>query len=219
MGGMDSKKIVLIGGGGHCRSVIDSLKQLNEYIDIVITDPSEPIGREIMGCKVVGNDDALPRLFEEGYTNAFITVGNVNSTDIRQKIRDKVVNFGFEFPVIIDPSAKISKSALIGCGTFVGKNVVVNTDTEVGSHCIINTGAIIEHECMVDDFTHISVGSILCGEVNVGRNSFIGAGSTIIQCLSIGENVVIGANSTVLTNVESNMSCYGIVKKNRGGIA
>lgn len=205
-------KLVLIGGGGHCKSVIDAAFRMKIFSDIVITDPAIPIGTKIMGCEVVGADDCLEKLKDSGYGYAFITVGAVMITSLREQLADKAVGINFRFPTIIDPSAIVSDTAVIGEGSFVGKNVVVNSEVKIGRHCIINSGAIIEHECIIGDFSHVSVGAIMCGETEVGRNSLIGAGSTIIQSIHVGNNVLVGANSTVLTDVEDNQKCYGIVR-------
>jgi len=211
-------KLVLIGGGGHCKSVLDAALKMNIFEEIVITDPEIKPGSQILGCSVVGDDSCLDQLLHDGFDCAFITVGSVRVNPLREKLANKAASLGFRFPVIQDPSAIVADSAIIGDGTFIGKNVVINAEANIGKHCIVNTGAIIEHECCIGDFSHISVGTILCGEVSVGNNCMIGAGSTVIQCLNIGNNVVIGANSTVLTDVEDSMNCYGIVKKIRGGV-
>ena len=209
-------KLVLIGGGGHCKSVLDVALRMNEFEEIVITDPDITPGSQILGCSVVGDDSYLDQLRRDGFEYAFITVGSVQINPLRERLANKATSLGFKFPIIQDPSAIVADSAIIEDGTFIGKNVVINAEANIGKHCIINTGAIIEHECSVGDFSHISVGTILCGEVSVGNSCMIGSGSTVIQCLNIGNSVVIGANSTVLTDVEDNMKCYGIVKKNRG---
>lgn len=211
-----SKKLVLLGGGGHCKSVLDTLFKTKEYSEIVITDPQLPAGSEVMGCKVAGDDSILSKMYEEGFTNAFITAGDVGKPNPRAKLAEMAQDIGFSFPCIIDPTAQVSPSAQIGDGTFVGKNSIINTGVRIGKHCIINTGTIVEHESIVGDYCHISTGSILCGEVTVGDESFIGAGTTIIQCVRIGCNVVVGAGSTVLSDVEDNVRTYGIVRKNRG---
>ncbi len=209
----DMKKLVLVGGGGHCKSVLDVLLQTNEYSEIVITDPYLEINTEVLGCSVVGDDTVLEKLRRDGFEYAFITVGSITDATIRKGLAKQAKMMGFEFPVVIDPSATISQHSRIGPGTFIGKNVVVNVDVTIGEHCIINTSSIIEHECVVGDFTHVSVGSILCGKVKVANNCFIGAGSTVIQCVNIGNNVTIGANSTVLTDVKDDMKCYGIINQ------
>lgn len=214
---MESKKLVLLGGGGHCKSVLDAIIRNGEYEDIVITDPIIPVGTRILNASVVGSDEMIPVLFRDGYHHAFVTVGGIGNSKIRKKLSTFAESVGFEFPVIADPSAQISKSVTIGGGTFIGKNAVINAYSYIGNHCIINTGSIIEHECEIGDYSHISVGTILCGDCRVGTKSFIGAGSTVIQGIDIGHNVIVGANSTVLADVEDNMKIYGIVKQIRGG--
>lgn len=209
------KKIVLVGGGGHCKSVLDALLRGKEYDDIVITDPSIEPGTRVLGCRVVGNDDLIPKLREDGFDHAFVTLGSIQDTRIRRKLAGMIEAIGFEIPIIADPSAQISSYCAIGRGTFIGKNAVINADVSVGEHCIINTGAIVEHECSIGDFCHVSVGAILCGNVSVGHDSFIGAGATVIQGKHIGNSVIVGANSTVLTDVSDAMKAAGVVKGRR----
>jgi UDP-perosamine 4-acetyltransferase len=202
-------KLVLIGGGGHCKSVLDATKGMATFDEIVITDPDIDTETMILGCKVVGTDDELPRLRSEGFDYAFITVGSIESTALRRKLVEKAEMLGFKFATIIDPSATVSEYAHIGSGSFIGKNTVINADAVVGSHCIINTGSIVEHECKVGDFTHISVGSILCGNTEIGEDSLIGAGSTVIQGIKVGSCSIIGAGSVVVKDIQSNVKAHG----------
>ena len=209
---------MLIGGGGHCKSVIDSVRSMNKYEDIVITDPVLAPGTDVLGCKVVGTDACLQQLKKDGFDSAFITIGSVRVGHIRDKLSEEIKNIGFSFPVIIDSSANVANTATIGEGTFIGKNVVINIGAKIGRHCIINTGAIIEHDCVVNDYTHISVGTILCGEVHVGSNCMIGAHSTNIQCLSIGDNCMVGAGATVINNSSGNCMLVGTPAMEKGRV-
>ncbi len=205
-------KLVLLGAGGHCKSVLDAALCSNQFSEIVITDPVTLVGTKVLGCKVVGTDEVLPKLFNEGFTQAFITVGSIQNSAVRRKLVCLATKIGFTFPVIIDPSAVISRFAKIGEGTFIGKNTVVNAGTKIGKHCIINTGAILEHDCSVGAYSHVSVGSILCGGVTLGSGVFVGAGSTVIQLTTISDNAIIGAHSIVLENVGENVKASGLVK-------
>ncbi len=207
------KKIVLVGGGGHCISVLDSLLESNQYDEIVITEGNtENIGQSIYGCKVIGTDDVLPKLKDSGFEYAFVTVGGGEKPSTRIHVVEKVLKLGFIIPNIIDNTAKVSSRTNLGTGIFVGKNAVVNAGAQIGNHCIINTGAIIEHECVVEDYSHISVGTVLCGKSQVGYGSFVGAGSTIIHDVRVGNNVIIGANSTVIRDTGDNIKLVGIGK-------
>lgn len=207
-----SKKIVLIGGGGHCKSVLDTIIRCQIYDEIVITDQEIPAETVIMGCRVAGNDDVLPILQTSGFTDAFITVGCITSTKLRHILYEKAKKLGFQMVNVIDPSAVVSEYARLGAGIFIGKNTVINADVQIGDAAIINTGAIVEHECSVGDFSHISVGANLCGNVTVGENSLIGAGSTVIQGIKIGDRVIIGAGSVVIRDVKSDTTRVGIIK-------
>lgn len=206
------RKLVLIGGGGHCKSVLDSALAMNQFDEIVITDSHLPKESKVMGCRVAGPDEQLQDLIGQGFEYACITVGSIKTAALRKKLAEMASDMGFRFPVICDPTACISQFARIGEGSFIGKNAVVNAEANIGRHCIINSGAILEHECSVGSYSHVSVGAVLCGNSHIGSGSFIGAGSTVIQGLSIGKRVMIGANSTVLSNVEDNIKCHGIVR-------
>ena len=212
-GGCGLGKLVLIGGGGHCKSVLDSALAMKTFEEIVITDAGLAAGKEVFGCRVAGTDKELYGLAKKGFGYAFITVGSIKSAKLRKQLSAVAMSFGFRFPVICDPTACVSPFAVIGEGTFIGKNVVVNAEARVGRHCIINIGSILEHECTIGDYSHISVGSILCGNCHVGRESFIGAGSTVIQEVSVGDHTVVGAGSRVLANVGDDMKVYGVIGK------
>ena len=207
---LSSKKIVLVGAGGHCKSVLDSLKKISKYDEIVITDPKVPAGSYVMGCEVVGGDDILPDLFRKGYREAFITVGSIKNTSIRRRLYNALFELGFSFPSIIDPSANVAGDTVISDGVFVGKNAIVNSGSKIDKFSIINTGAIVEHDCLVGEFSHISVSAVVCGDCRLCENVFIGANATIIQCIRIGENSVIGAGSTILSNVHENSVVNGL---------
>ena len=206
------RKIVLIGGGGHCKSVLDCLLRTGIYDEIVLTDPDIPAGSVIMGCRAAGNDDMLPELFRQGFSDAFITVGSIQSTKLRRILFRKAQEIGFRLPNIVDPSAAVSEFAELGQGIFIGKQAVVNAEAVIGDAAIINSAAVIEHECRVGSFTHVSVNAALCGNVSVGDDSFIGAGAVIIQGIRIGDGAVIGAGSTVICDVADGVTRAGLVK-------
>ncbi len=196
------KRIVLVGGGGHCKVVIESLKELNIYDEILITDPDLPAGTEIMDCKVVGDDSLLQTLYNDGVTDAFVTVGSIKTTKIRRRIAEKVQAIGFFEPVIIDATAVVAASAHIGSGTYIGKKSVVNADCVIGDHSIINTASVMEHESCCGEFCHVSIGAICCGNVKLGNDVFVGANSTIIQGISVVDNTVVGAGVVVRKKIE-----------------
>jgi len=203
------KKILLVGGGGHCKSVLDSLIELGEFSEIGIIDLKENIAKEILNIPVIGCDDDLPELFAEGYKYAFVTIGSIGNPILRIKLLDTLDKIGFEIPNIIDPSAIVSSHARIGSGVFVGKNAVINAGSTVHNGAIINTGVIIEHDCLIDEFVHIAPGAVLSGEVHIGKNTHIGVNCIIKQHLRIGSNSIIGMGSVILKDIDDYVIAYG----------
>ncbi|MDF2545700.1 MAG: serine acetyltransferase [Anaerosolibacter sp.] len=204
-----NKKLLLIGGGGHCKAVLDSLLELNEYAEIGVVDKKENIGKSIMGVPVVGCDDDLGFLFSDGYKYAFVTVGSIGNPLLRIKLFNILINIGYEIPAIVDDSAKVSKHAKIEQGVFVGKQCVVNAGALIQKGSIINSGSIVEHDCQIGAFSHIAPGAVLAGEVVVGESSHIGLNVTVKQQIHIGPNSIIGMGSVVLHNIDSHIMAYG----------
>lgn len=172
--------ILLIGGGGHCHSVIDVLVKQNKYAIYGIVDQIEKVGTSIMGFPVIGTDDDLSELFRK-CTNAIITVGQIRSHELRERLYKTVKDIGYNLPVIVSPLAYVSPFSKIGEGSVVMHHSLVNANVEIGVNCILNTKSLIEHDCKVGDHCHISTASILNGGVRVKNYSFIGSNAIIAQ--------------------------------------
>jgi sugar O-acyltransferase (sialic acid O-acetyltransferase NeuD family) len=206
MAGMRGK-LLLVGAGGHCRSVIDSL-DMEEYADVAIANGAPAAG--MGGIRVVGSDSDAARLFGEGYKFAVVAVGSVGDPSERARLYREYKKIGFVFPPVIDPTAIVSKNAAIGDGAFIGKGAIINTGAAIGVCGIINTGAVIDHDCVVGDFAHVGPNASLSGGVCVGNNSHIGIGCSVIQCVRIGADTVVGAGSVVTGDVPSGVVAAGV---------
>jgi sugar O-acyltransferase (sialic acid O-acetyltransferase NeuD family) len=203
-------KLLLLGGGGHCRSVIDSIDRVH-YTDIVIVDAVKITGKTVSSIPVVGTDDDIYSLFNEGYKQAVITIGSIGNPVKRIGLYKQLKKAGFQFPSIIDFTAIISQSCSnIGEGVFIGKGVIINTGVKLGAFSIINTGAIIDHDCDIGRFVHIGPGVRMSGEVHIQDYAHIGVGSSIIQSVSVGENAIVGAGSVVVSDIEKNVTAFGV---------
>lgn len=206
---MDKKKIILIGGGGHCKVVISQLKKLDGFEIAGILDNFKPEDSLINDIKVIGTDDNLAGFYATGIQYAFITVGSVSDNIKRQKLFIKAKAIGFTFPVIISPLAIIDDTVNVREGTVIMPGCVVNTDSFIGKNCIINTGTIIEHDCRIEDHCHLAPGVKVAGGVAIGDLSMIGIGSSIIQGVKIGRNVTVGAGCVVINDIPDNSVVVG----------
>ncbi|MBC3888241.1 serine acetyltransferase [Acetobacterium paludosum] len=206
---MTSEKLLLIGGGGHCKSVLDSLLQSNQYSEIGIIDKKKNIGKLILDKYIIGCDDDLIKFHQQGYKYAFVTLGSVGDPSSRVNLFTMLEEICFEIPNIIDISSTVSNYINMETGIYIGKNAVVNAGTSIGKGAIINTSSTIEHDCEIAKFSHIAPGAVICGGVKIGENSHIGANSVVQQEVKIGANTIIGMGSVVLKNVDNYVLAYG----------
>ena len=190
------EKIILIGGGGHCKSVIDVIELENRFQIVGILDKPEFIGARILGYEVMGCDDDLPKL-AQNIKYALITVGQVELPDLRIKLFEKAKNAGFTLPIVVSPGAYVSKHAHIDEGTVVMHDALVNANAKIGKNCIINTKALIEHDSFIGDNCHIATAAIVNGGVKVGENSFIGSNAATKQYVEIKNGSFIKACSLI----------------------
>jgi len=178
------EKIILIGGGGHCKSVIDVIEQEEKFIIAGIVDKKELQGTKVLGYEVIGCDDDLITLYKK-YKNAFVTVGQIESNKIRVKLFQRLKDIGFVLPTIVSPFAYVSKHSFIDEGTIIMHHALINANTTIGKNCIINTKALVEHDCTIENNCHISTASILNGGVTIKENSFYGSNATSKQYITI----------------------------------
>lgn len=185
--------IILVGFGGHGKSVADCIEREKRFRIAGYTDNKD----QSCGYPYLGTDQELFNCFEKGIKNAAVCVGYLGKGCVREKIFEKLKRIGFTLPVVKDPSAVVSSSARIGEGTFIGKGAVVNAGAYVGRMVIINSMALVEHECVLRDFSHIAVSAVLCGEVSVGRAAFVGANATVIQGMKIEPHQIVPAGAVI----------------------
>jgi len=197
---MSKPNIILIGGGGHCKSCIDVIEHEDKFTIAGIIDVKEKIGQSVLGYPIIGCDDDLDEIAKK-YDNFLITVGQLNSAALRIKLFEKVQSLNKNLPVVISPDSYISKHSVIGDGTIIMNGVILNALSCVGNNCIINTNALVEHDASIGNHCHISTSSTINGACNVGDNVFIGSRTVVVQEVEIEENSFIGAGSVVIKSL------------------
>lgn len=194
---MRKKDIILIGGGGHCRSCIDVIESCQVFnIAGIVEQPGNNKTKSILGYPVLGDDNDLETL-KKRVDYALITVGQMGSSNTRQKIFIHLKKFGFLLPVIISSLAHVSQHASVGEGTIVMHQAIINAGARIGSNCIINTKSLVDHDVKIGDHTHISTAAVLNGGGVIGSGSFVGSNATIVQGVRLPDNRFYKAGSLV----------------------
>ncbi len=188
--------IILVGGGGHCRSCIDVIEKDGKFSIAGIIDMPDKVGEEILGYPIIGTDDDLQGMAET-YHSFLITIGQIRSAEPRILLFNTLSILKVNFPIIISPLSYVSTYARIGKGSIVMHGVIVNSCASIGENCIINTNSLIEHDSVVEDHCHIATGAIVNGGVYVGSGSFIGSGAVTKQNSRVSPHSFVKANSIV----------------------
>ncbi len=190
------KDLILIGGGGHCKSCIDVIEAAGEFKIVAIVDVQEKVGTNILNYKISHTDDDLEQLIKK-HTNVLICLGQIKSPELRIRYFDLCSRKGAKFPVIVSPRSYISRYATIGEGTIVMHDALINASAVIGKNCIINTKSLIEHDAQIGNNCHISTAAVVNGGVSIGDNCFIGSNATIAQQVTIAENSIVSAGSFI----------------------
>jgi sugar O-acyltransferase (sialic acid O-acetyltransferase NeuD family) len=206
--------LIILGNGGHAKLIADLILLDNEFIVHGFIDDSELI--HYRGIGTLGNDSILPELFVYGIKLAFIGIGAIANTKLRQVLFNKLKSIGYILPNIIHPSAVIGYDVQMGEGNFIGPGVIINSHTKLGNNCIINSGSIIEHDCVLSNHVHLAPRVTLCGGVKIGENSFIGTCAVVLETCSIADSSIVGASSLVNKDITmANQTGFGIPFKVR----
>ena len=200
--GTKKKSLILVGGGGHAKVVIDAIKKSGNFDIYGIADPFLKPGISVMGVPVIGSDKKLKGLLKKGISKACISIGSVGDCERRIAVFRKLKKMGYKFPAIIHPSAVIGNNVRIGEGSFVASGAVINPGTRIGRNAIINTRSSIDHDCEIGNFVHIAPGCVLSGSIRIGEGTHIGTGARIVNNINIGRNCFVAAGSIVTKSLK-----------------
>jgi sugar O-acyltransferase (sialic acid O-acetyltransferase NeuD family) len=200
-------EIILVGGGGHCKSCIDVIEHAGAYEIAGIIDVAGKLHQRVLNYEIIATDNDLPNVVKE-YDSFLITLGHIKSPDKRIKLFKTLKDLGAKFPVIISPYAYISKHTQIGEGTIVMHHALINVGVKIGINCIINTKALIEHDSIIGNHCHIATNAVINGGVKVGARTFFGSNAVSKEYIEIAEDSVIGCGAKITKNIPSDFSKF-----------
>lgn len=197
------KNVIVIGGGGHAKVVIDCIRSAGDNVYGILDDGLTP-GTEILGAKVLGGVDTY-----RNYPTCCFVIA-IGGNEVRRAISEKL---DVQWYTAIHPSAVVSEYAAIGEGTMILANAVVNPCATVGRHCILNTASVVEHDNKIADFVHLSPRAALAGNVTVGELTQVGIGAAVRQNITICGGCVIGAGAAVVKDITEEGVYVGVPAK------
>jgi len=198
---VEPNSIIVYGGGGHGKALIDLIRTLGTFSILGVIDDSLPAGTNLMGEAVLGGSNSLAGLHDRGLQFAANAVGGIGNISSRVAVFERLQQAGFTCPALVHPTAYIEPSAVLAEGIQVMPHAYVGSEARLGFGTIVNTGAIVSHDCLLDRFVNLSPGAILAGEVNVGEAALVGMGVTVNLSVNIGARARIGNGATIKQDV------------------
>jgi acetyltransferase EpsM len=211
-----SKDLIVIGGGGHARVVIQAAQASGGEWNLVgYVDPNEreaTAGR--LGVRHLGDDEA--RLAADpafAHARFVLGIGSTLEARVRREIAGRTKLPPERWATIIHPMAWVSPTAQLGPGCVVLAGAAVNAGAVVGPQCIINTGAIVEYDAAIAGFVHAAPASVVGARAQIGEGTYLGIGCRIRERLTLGKDVKVGMGSVVLRSVPDGRVVIGVPAK------
>lgn len=203
--------MVGVAAGGHSKVMIETLRRGGQVEVVGLLDArTELWGSKFADIPVLGGDELLPKLREQGINHAFIGLGGSHDMRPRKRLYLKVRDLGFSIVSVIDPRAIISDSASIGHAPTVLAAAVINCGASISDNVIVNTGSIVEHDCIVGSHVHIATGARLASGVVLEDGVHVGVGAVVRQCIRVHSSSVIGAGAVVVKDVPPGVIVVGV---------
>ncbi|MBE6971975.1 MAG: acetyltransferase [Ruminococcaceae bacterium] len=194
------KNVILIGGGGHAKVVMDIVEACGDRVRGILDDVL-PVGAQVQGVPVLGTTADAVRFEDAQFVIA------VGSNEVRKKLAARLDAAWY---TAIHPSAIVSERAVIGEGSVVMPRAVINSGARIGQHCVINTAAVVEHDNRIDDYAHVSCGAVLTGTVHVGEAALVGAGAIVRNNVTICAEAIVGAGAVVTADITEKGTYVGV---------
>lgn len=201
------RKLLIIGAGGHGRSVADAAIASELWSEIEFGDDGMDENTRVLDLRVIGVSKRLWALRDE-YNDVVVAIGD---SRIRLKWMTRLREHGVaSIPTVAHPRAYVSPFAEIGAGSVVLAGAVVGPATRVGEGCILNTGCSVDHDCTLGDGVHISPGARAGGTVRIGDYSWVCIGASVANNVAIGANSILAAGAALVNDMPDGALFAGI---------
>jgi acetyltransferase EpsM len=197
----DPTALLIFGGGGHGKTVIDLVRALGAYRIVGVIDDGLPPGSEVIGVPVLGGASVLDEWQSRGVRLAANAVGGIGNVAVRLKIFELLAKAGFFCPTLVHPSAVIERSAILEAGVQVLAQAYVGSAARIGFGSVLNAGAIASHDCVLGRVVNLSPGATLAGNVTLEDHVQVGMRATVNIQITVGQGSLLGNGCTVKSNV------------------
>lgn len=185
---MSKFRLLVVGAGGHGRSVVEAAELSGQFVVVGFLDDSLPAGETVLGLPVLGPAASMAQHLATA-DQAIVAIAN---NTVREKLLQQLAAAGFKWATVVHPRAIVSPSAVLGAGSAVMAGAIVGTEARLGVSSIVNCGAVVDHHATVEDFGHLGVNASMAGGTVLGRGAWMQSGT------ALGYGVRVAAGEVLL---------------------
>ena len=161
-------KLLIFGAGGHGQAVAELAQLTRKFEQIAFLDDNLAAHPDVIGKL----DDYLK--YQTVYDVAFAAFGD---PVLRKKWQEKAAAAGYRLPILMHPTAMVSRSAVFGAGTVIMAKAVVQPHVRCGEGCILSACTIVDHDARIGDYCHINAGAIVSALTEVPSETKVDYGT------------------------------------------
>ena len=199
---MNTKQIIIVGGGGLAREIFSWLNGKNV---IGFLDDTRPplLEKYNYPIKVLSSiSDYIPE-------KESVHILGIMNPEGKKRVVSLLKEKGCKFTSFIHPTAIIGKNVRLGEGVVITPGCILSCDINIGDFVFLNTQSTIGHDVKVGNYTSINGKVEVSGFVHIGESVTIGSRVVILPKKKIANGAIIGAGSVVVGNINQAITVFG----------
>ncbi len=196
------RDIFIVGAGGFGREAIWTIESVNaaalqpvwNILGYADDDPKWKKGGNFEGYPILGTVDEASK--DHPGASVFLAIGNnAKRAALYKRLR------GHDFPVLIDPSARVSPTTEFRHGTYIAAGSVVQVGSELGKFTLVGSNCVVCHDAVLGDFVNVGPGTVIASGVKVGASAAFFANCATQPGITVAENAIIPCGTAVRADV------------------
>lgn len=212
---MKTRRIYILGGGGHAREVKQYIEEM--YGAFVFGDMA-PLASEgstiprvirfVVPCPMGKFDISLDQYYEElrKYPTTSCSIMGSGHAQVRRKMNDEI---RAPLLTIKHDRSFIASSAVIGEGSLIAPQAQVANMASIGEHVLVNHGASIGHDTHIGKWVTIAPNAAIGGCCEIRNTVYIGSGAMIKEGITVGKGAIVGMGAVVIREVAACTTVVG----------
>ncbi|MDY4315403.1 acetyltransferase [Pectobacterium actinidiae] len=195
---MKNKMLAIYGSGGLGREFFDIANAINikskSWSEIVFINDYENNG-ENLGAKVFSFDSIMKN------KDAYEVIIAIGEPSLREKLFNKAKSNGLNIATLIDPTARVSPTAIMGEGCVLCEYSSIHCNVNIGNNCLIQPYSLLGHDIVVGSHSVFSAHSAPGGSSVFGDRVYVGMHATIKEKITVGDDAIISMGAAVFRDV------------------